>query len=73
MRGFIQGATAAATGAIAGAAIVIAGQVITGPLSVAIALVALVLLLQRCRKLSEPSVVGPGGDRGARLVLAAAR
>ena len=57
VKGFIQGATAAATGAIAGAAIVIAGQVITGPLSVAIALVALVLLLQRRRKLSEPPVV----------------
>ena len=57
VKGFIQGATSAATGAIAGAAIVIAGQVITGPLSVAIALVALVLLLQRRRKLSEPPVV----------------
>lgn len=57
LKGFIKGATAAATGAIAGAAIVIGGQVITRPLSVVIALVALGLLLQKRRKLSEPLVV----------------
>jgi chromate transporter len=57
LKGFIKGATAAATGAIAGAAIVIGGQVITRPLSVVIALLALALLLQKRRKLSEPPVV----------------
>jgi chromate transporter len=67
VKGFIQGATAAATGAIAGAAIVIAGQVITGPLAVAIALVALILLLQRRRKLSEPPVVALAALAGLAL------
>lgn len=55
--GFIKGATAAATGAIAGAAIVIAGQVITDGWSVLIALVALGALLQRRVKVSEPALV----------------
>ena len=57
MRGFIQGATAAATGAIAGAAIVIAEQVITAASSLAIAIVALALLLQRRIKIPEPALV----------------
>jgi chromate transporter len=57
LKGFVQGATAAATGAIAGAAIVIGGQVISGVLSVIIALVALAILLQRVRKVKEPVVV----------------
>ena len=57
VEGFIQGATAAATGAIAGAAIVIAGSVITGPLSVVISLAALGLLLYPKRKIKEPVVV----------------
>jgi chromate transporter len=57
VKGFIQGATAAATGAIAGAAIVIAESVITGALAVAISVVALVLLLQTARKVKEPVVV----------------
>jgi chromate transporter len=56
--GFIKGATAAATGAIAGAAIVIGGQVIGGALSVVIGLVALALLLQPRLKTPEPAVVG---------------
>jgi len=57
VKGFVQGATAAATGAIAGAAVVIAGSVISGPLSVAIGLVALGLLLYPKRKITEPVVV----------------
>ncbi len=57
VKGFIQGATAAATGAIAGAAIVIAQSVITGALAVVISVVALVLLLQTVRKVKEPVVV----------------
>lgn len=58
LRGFIKGATAAAAGAIAGAAIVIGQQVIATGASVAIALVALALLLQRRVKLPEPALVG---------------
>jgi chromate transporter len=57
LQGFVKGATAAAAGAIAGAAIVIAGQVIEDGWSVAIALAALVLLLQRRVKVSEPALV----------------
>jgi chromate transporter len=57
VKGFVQGATAAATGAIAGAAIVIAQSVITGALSVLISVVALVLLLQSVSKVKEPVVV----------------
>jgi chromate transporter len=64
LKGFIKGATAAATGAIAGAAIVIGGQVITRPLSVVIAIVALVLLVQKRRKLSEPPVVAVAAIAG---------
>ena len=57
LKGFVKGATAAAAGAIAGAAIVIAGQTIKGPLSVAIGAVALGLLLQPLRRVPEPAVV----------------
>jgi len=55
LQGFIKGATAAA--AIAAAAIVIGEQVITTPASVAIALVALGVLLQRRIKVPEPALV----------------
>jgi chromate transporter len=57
LAGFIRGATAAAAGAIAGAAIVIGEEVITQPGSVVIALVALALLLQRRAKIPEPALV----------------
>jgi len=57
VKGFVQGATSAATGAIAGAAIVIGGTVISGALSVVIGVVALALLLQPLRKVKEPVVV----------------
>ena len=57
LQGFIKGATAAAAGAIAGAAIVIGEQVITTAASVAIALTALALLLQRRVKVPEPAMV----------------
>jgi chromate transporter len=67
LKGFIKGATSAATGAIAGAAIVIGGQVITRPLSVIIALTALALLLQKRRKLSEPAVVALAAIAGLLL------
>jgi chromate transporter len=55
--GFIKGATAAAAGAIAGAAIIIGEQVITTEASVAIAVITLALLLQRRVKIPEPALV----------------
>jgi chromate transporter len=55
--GFVKGATAAAAGAIAGAAIVIGEQTISGWLSAAIGIVALALLLQRWVKVPEPALV----------------
>ncbi len=57
LRGFIKGATAAAAGAIAGAAIVIAGDIIDRPASVVIGVIALALLLQKRVKVSEPVLV----------------
>jgi chromate transporter len=57
LQGFIKGATAAAVGAIAGAAIVIAGQVIEDAASVVIALIALAVLLQPKVKVPEPALV----------------
>ncbi|TMK97771.1 MAG: chromate efflux transporter [Actinobacteria bacterium] len=57
LQGFIKGATAAAAGAIAGAAIVIGQQVIKSGAAVSIALIALLLLLQRRTKVPEPALV----------------
>jgi chromate transporter len=57
LQGFIKGATAAAAGAIAGAAIVIAGDVIDSSWSVVIGVVGLGLLLQRKMKVPEPALV----------------
>ena len=67
LKGFVKGATAAAAGAIAGAAIVIAGQTIKGPLSVAIGAVALGLLLQPLRRIPEPAVVALAAGAGLLL------
>ena len=64
MQGFVKGATAAAAGAIAGAAIVIGRQTITGWLSAAIGLVALALLLQKWIKVPEAAVVALGAVAG---------
>lgn len=57
VQGFVKGATAAAAGAIAGASIVIAGQVLEGTSSVVIALISLALLLQSRVKVREPALV----------------
>jgi len=57
LQGFVKGATAAAAGAIAGAAIVITGQVMEDAWSVGIAVAALLVLLQRKLKVPEPAVV----------------
>jgi chromate transporter len=67
LQGFVKGATAAAVGAIAGAAIVIGGQTITGPMTAAIALVALALLLQKRVKVSEPAIVAAAAVAGLLL------
>jgi chromate transporter len=58
LQGFVKGATAAAAGAIAGAAIVIASDIIGSRWSIAIALAALGALLQRKIKITEPALVG---------------
>jgi len=57
VQGFVKGATAAAAGAIAGAAILIGDQVIEDAWSLAIAALALALLLQRKAKVPEPLLV----------------
>jgi chromate transporter len=62
--GFVKGATAAAAGAIAGAAIVIGRQTITGWLSATIGLGALALLMQRRVKVPEPGIVAFGAVAG---------
>jgi chromate transporter len=67
LQGFVKGATAAAAGAIAGAAIVIGRQTISGWLAVLIALVGLALLLQKRVKVPEPALVALAAVAG--LVL----
>jgi chromate transporter len=57
LQGFVKGATAAAAGAIAGAAIVIARQTLGGWLSIAIGLAALALLIQKRVRAPEPAIV----------------
>ncbi len=57
VQGFVKGATAAAAGAIAGAAVVIGRQTITGRAAVAIGMAALALLLQRRVRVPEPALV----------------
>jgi len=57
VQGFVEGATAAAAGAIAGAAIVISQQVIDSPASIIIATTALAVLLQTKVKVREPALV----------------
>ena len=67
LQGFVKGATAAAVGAIAGAAIVIGGQVINDATSVAIAVVALAALLQPRVKVPEPALVAVAALAGLAL------
>ena len=57
LQGFIKGATAAAAGAIAGAAIVIAGEILVDTAAVALALLALLALVQTVVKVKEPALV----------------
>ena len=67
LQGFIKGATAAAAGAIAGAAIVIGRETISGWLSAIIAIVALALLLQKRLKVPEPALVTLAAAAGLAL------
>ena len=67
LKGFVKGATAAAVGAIAGAAIVISGQVVQNATSVAIAVVALGLLVQKKIKVPEPALVAAAALAGLLL------
>lgn len=64
LQGFIKGATAAAAGAIAGAAIVIASEVINDAWSALIAVTALGVLLQRKVKVTEPVLVAAAATVG---------
>jgi len=57
LKGFVSGATAAASGAIAGAAIVIAKGIVNDAASVAIVAVSLVALLQKRVRVPEPAVI----------------
>ncbi len=57
VQGFVKGATAAAAGAIAGAAIVIGRQTIHGWLAALIGVAALALLVQKRLKVPEPALV----------------
>ena len=57
LQGFVKGATAAAAGAIAGSAVVIAQDVIDRPASVVIGVIALAVLLQPRYKVPEPALV----------------
>jgi chromate transporter len=68
--GFVKGATAAAAGAIAGAAVVITLQTIKGDqwwLAVIIGVVTLGLLLQRRVKMPEPALVALAAAAGIAL------
>src|SRR5213076_2305434 len=67
VQGFVKGATAAAAGAIAGAAIVIGRQTIHGWLSVLIGVLALVALLQRRIRIPEPALVAAAAAAGLAL------
>jgi chromate transporter len=60
VRAFIDGVTAAATGAIAGAAVVLGRRALVDVTTIAIAIVAL-LLVSRARRLPEPLVMLAAG------------
>jgi chromate transporter len=67
LQGFVKGATAAAAGAIVGAAIVIGRDTISGSLSALIGVIALALLLQRFIKIPEPALIAIGAAAGLLL------
>ena len=57
VKGFVAGATAAASGAIAGAAIVIAKGIVNDAASVAIVAISLLALLQKRARVPEPALI----------------
>ena len=67
LQGFVKGATVAAAGAIAGAAVVIGRQTISGWLALVIGVVALAVLLQRKIRVPEPAVVALAAAAGLLL------
>jgi chromate transporter len=64
LKGFVSGATAAASGAIAGAAIVIAKGIVNDAASVAIVAVSLALLLQKRVRVPEPALIAASAAVG---------
>jgi chromate transporter len=66
VRAFIDGVTAAATGAIAGAVFVLGRRALVDATTVTIAIVALVLLV-RVKRLPEPALIAAAGLLGAVL------
>lgn len=68
LRGFVKGSTAAAAGAIAGAAIVIGEDIISDATSIVIAAVVLAALLQPWRKVPEPAIVAVAALAGVVLL-----
>jgi chromate transporter len=71
LRAFVEGVTAAATGAIAGAVIVLGRRALVDPTTVAIAL-ASVLVLTRFKRFPEPALIGAAGLLGVLAVRAPA-
>jgi chromate transporter len=67
LQGFIKGATAAAAGAIAGAAIVIGQDILSDATAVVLAVIALALLLQTRIKVKEPALVAGAAVIGLAL------
>jgi chromate transporter len=63
VKAFVQGVTAAAVGAIAGAAVIISRRAVMDIPTIAIALLSLLLLLQ-FKKLPEPLIILGGGIVG---------
>jgi chromate transporter len=68
VKGFVSGATAAASGAIAGAAIVIAKGIVDDAASVAIVLVGLVVLMQKRVRVPEPALIAAAAGVGLALL-----
>ena len=67
VQGFVKGATAAAAGAIAGAAIVIGRETIHGWIAPINGIVALGLLLQKRLRIPEPALVLAAAAAGLAL------
>ena len=71
MRAFVDGVTAAATGAIAGAAFVLGRRAVVDAATVAIALLTLGHGRGRCRRVPEPLLIVLAGIAGVVIRRAA--